>query len=246
VAHIQRIGVLLRDRISVDTWRVISQLGEPLVAYDNTPSVTPMSDALNVLTRIILELASFHGLAKENMTRAQGWMFLDMGHRIERTVYICELLRSGLRSADAENPSLLEAILEVGDSTITYRNRYSLLPQLAAVYDLLMLDELNPRGLRFQFERIRQQFEHMPHEQNSALLTPAMRVFLENSTRLQLCDPTELARVEPGAWAHTQVARLLTQLIEAMPLLNDALTAGYFAHSTISSSDAAPADPQST
>jgi uncharacterized alpha-E superfamily protein len=114
------------------------------------------------------------------------------------------------------------------------------------VYDLLMLDEQNPRGLRFQFERIRQQFEHLPHELNSALLTPAMRVFLENSTRLQLCDPTELARVEPGAWSQTQVARLLTQLIEAMPVLNDALTAGYFAHSTISSSEDAPADTPSS
>jgi len=237
VSHIQRIGILLRDRISVDTWRVISQLSDALDAYDNAPSVTPMSDALNVLTRIILELASFHGLAKENMTRAQGWMFLDMGHRIERTVYICELLLAGLRSTDAENPSLLEAILEVGDSTITYRNRYSLLPQLAAVYDLLMLDELNPRGLRFQFERIEQQFKHLPREQSSALLTPAMRVLLENSTNLQLCDPTELARVEPGLWSQTQVSKLLRQLIDAMPALNDALTAAYFAHSTISSSD---------
>ncbi|MBE2282221.1 MAG: circularly permuted type 2 ATP-grasp protein [Prosthecobacter sp.] len=244
VAHIQRIGVLLRDRISVDTWRVISQLSDALDAADNSASVTPMSDALNVLTRIILELASFHGLAKENMTRAQGWMFLDMGHRIERTVYISELLLAGLRSADAENPSLLEAILEVGDSTITYRNRYSLLPQLAAVYDLLMLDELNPRGLRFQFQRIEGHFRHLPREQNSALLTPAMRVLIENSTRLQLCDPTELARVEPGQWSASQVAKLLQQLIDAMPALSDAMSAGYFAHSTISSSgDVAPADP---
>jgi uncharacterized alpha-E superfamily protein len=241
VAHIQRIGVLLRDRISVDTWRVISQLSDPLEATDAAPSVTPMSDALNVLTRIILDLASFHGLAKENMTRAQGWMFLDMGHRIERTVYISELLLAGLRSADAENPSLLEAILEVGDSTITYRNRYSLLPQLAAVYDLLMLDELNPRGLRFQFQRIEGHFRHLPREQNSALLSPAMRVLLENGTRLQLCDPTELARVETGRWAKTQVAGVLAQLIESMPQLNDAVTAGYFAHSTISSSDTSSA-----
>ena len=241
VAHIQRIGVLLRDRISVDTWRVISQLSEALETADQASGATAMTDALNVLTRIILELASFHGLAKENMTRAQGWMFLDMGHRIERTVYISELLRAGLRSADAENPSLLEAILEVGDSTITYRNRYSLLPQIAAVYDLLMLDELNPRGLRFQFQRIEGHFTHLPKEQNSALLTPAMRVLIENSTRLQLCDPTELARVETGTWSQTQVARVLTQLIDSMPMLSDALTAGYFAHSTISSSDSTPA-----
>jgi len=247
VENIQRIGILLRDRISVDTWRVISQLSDALDTFDQTPSLTPMADALNVLTRIILELASFHGLAKENMTRAQGWMFLDMGHRIERTVYICELLLAGLHSADAENPSLLEAILEVGDSTITYRNRYSLLPQLAAVYDLLMLDELNPRGLRFQFERIEQCFKHLPREQNSALLTPAMRVLLENSTDLQLCDPTELARVESGTWSQSQVAKLLRQLIDAMPVLNDALTAGYFAHSTISSSDSEPAaEPTAT
>ena len=73
-----------------------------------------------------------------------------------------------------------------------------------------------------------------------------MRIFLENSTKLQLCDPTELARVEPGNWAQTQVAKLLNQLIEAMPMLNDALTAGYFAHSTISSSsEAATAETQS-
>ncbi len=242
VQHLQRIGVLLRDRISVDTWRVISQLSDPLESQGSTPSVSPVSDALNVLTRVILDMASFHGLAKENMTRAQGWMFLDMGHRVERIVYICELLLAGLRSADAENPSLLEAILEVGDSTITYRNRYSLLPQLAAVYDLLMLDELNPRGLRFQFERINAHFRHLPREQHSAVLTPAMRVLIENNTRLQLCDPTELARVEPGKWGQTQVAKLLHQLIESMPALNDALTAGYFAHSTISSSGSASAD----
>ncbi len=243
VQHLQRIGVLLRDRISVDTWRVISQLSDPLEAHGGPGlSVSPVSDALNVLTRVILDMASFHGLAKENMTRAQGWMFLDMGHRVERILYISELLLAGLRSDDAENPSLLEAILEVGDSTITYRNRYSLLPQLAAVYDLLMLDELNPRGLRFQFERITSHFHHLPREQRSALLTPAMRVLLENNTRLQLCDPTELARVEPGMWSQTQVAKVLAQLIESMPAMNDALTAGYFAHSTISSSESVPAD----
>ena len=32
-------------------------------------------------------LAAFHGLARENMTRAQAWRFLDMGLRIERAVY---------------------------------------------------------------------------------------------------------------------------------------------------------------
>ena len=208
--------------------------------FHQTLSVTPVSDALNVLTRIIIELASFHGLAKENMTRAQGWMFLDTGHRIERTLYISELLLAGLKSDDAENPSLLEAILEIADSAITFRNRYSLLPQLSAVYDLLMLDELNPRGLSFQFDRMESQFGFLPREQNSAVLPPARRVLLECSTRLKLCDPTELARVERGHWSNSNVAAVLSYIIEAMPAFNDAVTASYFAHSIISISDSPP------
>ena len=246
VQHIQRIGTLLRDRISVDTWRVISQLSDSLDNFDQTYASTRVSDALNVLTRIIIELASFHGLAKENMTRAQGWMFLDTGHRIDRTLYISELLLAGLNSDDAEDPSLLEAILEIADSAITFRNRYSLLPQISAVYDLLMLDELNPRGLSFQFERIESQFGFLPREQNAAVLPPARRVLLECSTRLKLCDPTELARVEPGAWASSNVADVLRHLIAAMPDFNDAVTASYFAHSLISFSEASPTANPST
>ncbi len=32
------------------------------------------------------ELASFAGLAQENMNRAAGWRFLEMGRRIERAI----------------------------------------------------------------------------------------------------------------------------------------------------------------
>jgi len=43
---------------------------------------------------------------------------LDMGCPRTR-VYLCTLLDATLRSPDAENPSLLETILEVVDSSIT-------------------------------------------------------------------------------------------------------------------------------
>jgi hypothetical protein len=76
-------------------------------------------DAVGVLNQTLLGLAAFHGLARENMTRAQAWRFLDMGLRIERAVYLCTLLDATLRSPEAENPSVLEAVLEVVDSSIT-------------------------------------------------------------------------------------------------------------------------------
>ena len=48
--------------------------------------------------------------------------------------------------------STLEMLLEVADSSITYRSRYFTAMQAALVLDLLMNDEANPRSLAFQLK----------------------------------------------------------------------------------------------
>ena len=106
------------------------------------------------------------------MTRAQAWRFLDMGLRIERAIYLCALLDAALGAPDADNPSVLEAVLEVADSSITYRSRYSLLPHIPAVFDLVLLDDKNPRSVLFQINQLVQHFERLPR---SAKRTPRAR-----------------------------------------------------------------------
>ena len=44
----------------------------------------------------------------------------------------------------------LEMLLEVADSSMTYRSRYFTILQPAPVLDLLMNEEMNPRSLAFQ------------------------------------------------------------------------------------------------
>src|SRR5262249_24081120 len=149
VARLQQITGLLRDRLSSDTWRVLSQL-DGHSGVPGSGAVVRSASALGVLNQTILGLAAFEGLAMENMTRAQGWRFLDMGHRLERSIYLCSLLDCALRSPAANNPSLLETLLEIADCSLTYRSRYNLLPQIAPVYDLVLLDDTNPRSLIFQ------------------------------------------------------------------------------------------------
>jgi uncharacterized alpha-E superfamily protein len=126
--QLQRLAMLVRDRTSNDMWRVLSQIDDRLATPPRRSGVMLAGDAVGVLNQTLLGLAAFHGLARENMTRAQAWRFLDMGLRLERAVYLCTLLDATLRSPDAENPSLLEAVLEVVDSSITFRSRYNLLP----------------------------------------------------------------------------------------------------------------------
>ena len=167
VDHLQRLAMFVRDRTSNDMWRVLSRLNERL-AMPATSLVLLAGDATAVLNETLLGLAAFHGLARENMTRAQAWRFLDMGLRLERAIYLWTLLDATLRSPQAEDPSLLEAVLEVADSSITFRSRYNLLPHLPAVFDLVLLDDKNPRSVLFQVNQLTQHFEYLPRDREAA------------------------------------------------------------------------------
>ncbi len=94
------------------------------------------------------ELATFSGLSQENMNRAAGWRFLDMGRRAERAINTARFARQfAYEEADEED---LDILLTLVDCQITYRSRYLVAPLLAPVRDLVVLDPYNPRSVAFQ------------------------------------------------------------------------------------------------
>src|SRR5262249_45252372 len=95
-------------------------------------------------------LSSLRGLELENMTRGPGWHFLGLGRRIERSIQLVNLFRAMIVPLMPETRPMLEMLLEVCDSSMTYRSRYFTVVQPAAVLDLLMNDGANPRSLAFQ------------------------------------------------------------------------------------------------
>ena len=224
--NLQRLGMLVRDRTSNDFWRALSKLSDTIQQSANSSEFL-IGDAIVLLNQMLLDLAALHGLAYENMTRAQGWRFLDIGRRIERTIYMSSFLTRALSSSIADTPSALEAVLEMADSAITYRSRYNLMPHIAAVYDLVMLDETNPRSLLFQFRQLTKHLERLPAD-SSALPSPSHRTLIEAVTKLRLTDPMVLSTGGSG------VAETLEHLEKAMPRLSDELAVNYFAHSAIS------------
>jgi uncharacterized circularly permuted ATP-grasp superfamily protein/uncharacterized alpha-E superfamily protein len=229
--QLQRLAMLVRDRTSNDMWRVLSQIDDRL-ATPASSLVMLAGEAVGVLNQTLIGLAAFHGLARENMTRAQAWRFLDMGLRLERAVYISTLLDATLRSPEAENPSLLEAVLEVVDSSITFRSRYNLLPTVPAVFDLVLLDDKNPRSVLFQIRQLAKHFERLPKERGDAA-SPGKTVLDSCLARLERADARELASPQ-ATWADSNLAGIIQATLRALPQLSDAIAASYFAHSAIS------------
>lgn len=224
---IQRAAASARDRISMDMWRILSSL-PPEDAFDPANPPT-LSDALDQLNQRVLILAGFGGIAMESMTRGHGWRFLDMGRKIERAVHTIGLLHWTLRTPGLSEAAVLEALLEIADSSMTYRRRYLSGVQAAAVLDLLIADDSNPRSLVYQLTALREVIEQLPHDPQQAVRSPEQRMIVSLLTSVQLADIQELARLE-GDGRRPRLEEFLADLHQDLPLLADAISHHYMSH----------------
>ena len=111
-----------------------------------TPTLT---EAIAFLDRVLGVSSSLTGFAMDNMTRDDGWRFLIIGRRLERLSFLAMSVAHFLRMPSSRGPGSLEWLLELSDSIITYRSRYSRQPELLPVIDLLVFDDSNPHGVVF-------------------------------------------------------------------------------------------------
>jgi uncharacterized circularly permuted ATP-grasp superfamily protein/uncharacterized alpha-E superfamily protein len=157
-SRLHRLAWNVRDRLSADTWRALNQLQN-----DSRPRNTrlPLAEGLALLHRLIADLAALAGLEMENMTRGHGWRFLQIGRRIERAANIATLAQAGLHVETTGLP-ILEPMLEIADSTMTYRRLYFAQPMLTGVLDLVLADDANPRSLAFQLHNLVEHTANLP------------------------------------------------------------------------------------
>ncbi len=241
-----RIARKVRDRLSLDMWRILSNLElperespDPGAALPD-PRVGParpdardaqrrLAELNEVLDQTVINLAAFAGLVTDSMTHGQGWRFLDMGRKLERALQIAVLLRSTLVAVHGPEQPLLEALLVIADSSMTYRRRYMNHLETAPVIDLLLADEANPRSLVYQLAALSESLDRLPRNESSAPRSEGQRIVLAALTRLRIADIGPLATADATGYRGALDA-LLGQLEDDIPVLSDALARDYFSH----------------
>jgi uncharacterized alpha-E superfamily protein len=186
VAAAQAAASVIRDRFSPDAWRALTDLHELVEEpLDEIPSENVIFERIQAALRIV---ASFSGLAQENMTRLAGWRFLDLGRRIERVIATCRFVR---QFAD-ECADSLDVLLELADSQITYRQRYVMVAAAAPVKDLVVLDPNNPRSVAYQLGRIETQLAALPRRGYDGRLSPPEQIAALVATRFRTAEAATL------------------------------------------------------
>ena len=234
LADISRIGGNVRERLSADMVLLIGQLRDSM----QTAPGMPLRDFQGTLTACLQLLSAFSGLERENINRGPGWLFLSIGRRLERAIHLTRQLRQISRPLAVEDWSFLERLLEVADSSMTYRTRYYTTLHPVAVLDVLMADGTNPRSLDFQVEHLAELYEKLPRHlpddlatirnavarlrsiDLSAIRYPSVQATPGRSRRKAGDEPAELAPLD----------EFLGDLQGLLPVWSNHLSNLYFSH----------------
>jgi uncharacterized alpha-E superfamily protein len=225
LGQLRHVAWLLRDRLSGDAWRILNQLHQDLrgdVACDRA------GDALVLLNRIVMTLAAFSGVEAENMTRGHGWRFLGAGRRLERGAALAAVVRAMLPRGASEGPALWP-LLEIGDSSMTYRRRYYAEASLAAVLDLLIADDTVPRSLAFQLQALAAHVDGLPRDPRAPAATREQAVVARLLAAVRGADVTALCAAR-AAGRPEPLDRLLAETVRGLAELSDTLSHYYFSH----------------
>jgi uncharacterized alpha-E superfamily protein len=148
-AEVSRLIENVRDRLTGDMYATFTTMMR--AAREETAAAGRSLDALaHALAAVQRFSAAVAGMAAENMVRGGGWLFLDLGRRVERARVVAGEVACALDQPPPRIETGLKLVLELCDSAITYRGRYQTVIQPAPVLDLVLADQGNPRGLAFQ------------------------------------------------------------------------------------------------
>jgi uncharacterized circularly permuted ATP-grasp superfamily protein/uncharacterized alpha-E superfamily protein len=200
---VERLGLAaraVRDQMSNDTWMVLAAVERSVLQSSGAPPDSHTEGEAYLASahsQTLAGMLALSGVAAESMVHDVGWTMMDIGKRIERGIWLTGLLRATLtevRSHGAEQ-TITESTLVACESSVIYRRRTLGKVSVAAVADLLLFDEENPRSLAYQFERLRVDLKALPSSSGS---TRPERLVEEIAARLRRLDPDDLEDVADG------------------------------------------------
>ena len=192
VDRLREVVTTVRDQVTHDTWWIANQLSYCLESQTSNNKNHRAFD-LN-LNQVLLHFSALNGVIVENRNHDFGWRFIDIGRRIERSLYSARIVSEFMldRSAQSEHAQgvLFQTLLDVFDAGTTYQDKYNEIHR-ETVIELLLCDEVNPRSLVGQLSRILEHLLNIPREQDESYKLPEERLVLKILNEVRLIESSK-------------------------------------------------------
>ena len=197
--------------------------------FEQVPGVDRQFRVESRLESLELNLAAFHGLNLDSMTRDEGWALLDGGRQIERLTMLSGLLKFLIKSKATGTMSTLlnESVLYISDSLRTYQSKFLTVPATGHTVLLMLGEEDYPRSMHYLLQRLDSVLQKLPDPANgphpSHLVMPmrdGLQEFLDNN----------FEGANAGAKMEGNALIYLDSFTLRLRELGDTLTKSYFSH----------------
>ncbi|AET94302.1 hypothetical protein BYI23_D007920 (plasmid) [Burkholderia sp. YI23] len=243
----------IRDRLSTDHWRTIlasrndfrDALARVAFADAEAEGVVRIGrdyDRLmlaSALEHLATQLCAISGAQGDRMTRDEAWRLIFIGRHIERVSTMATFLRVVAERGTLASPAAFDLLLQLFDSTLTYRSLYPGRLEVPALIDLIVVDETNPRGLYGVYARLRTKLDEIAAAAGGARRAQAMRFadLLVQADALPdlaaLCDVREDGR-------HDALIALCDRLVASASAASNEVSARYFSHANTLAAQVTP------
>ncbi|MBB2980510.1 circularly permuted type 2 ATP-grasp protein [Paraburkholderia tropica] len=234
----------IRGRLSSDHWRTVlaarNDFRDALQALSLAPAParqgvllefrqpTPYDRMalIRALDALATQLSAISGCQGDRMTRDEAWRLLFAGRHIERVAAMAGVLRIAAHERTLATPAGFDVLLQLFDSTLTYRTLYPGRLEVPALLDLIVTDPTNPRGLYGVYDRLRTRLDEIAQAAGGPRREPfaAQLAPVDALPDLEaICDPGEDGR-------YPALTALCDALAARMAAASNEISARWFSH----------------
>ncbi|WP_395065291.1 circularly permuted type 2 ATP-grasp protein [Paraburkholderia silvatlantica] len=234
----------IRGRLSNDHWRTVlaarNDFRDALQALSLVPAAARQGAAIEfrrpppydrmalmgALDALATQLSAISGCQGDRMTRDEAWRLLFAGRHIERVAALATMLRIAAHERTLATPAGFDVLLQLFDSTLTYRSLYPGRLEVPALLDVIVTDPTNPRGLYGVYARLRARLDEIAQ----AARGPKREPFASQLAPVEAL-PTLEAICEPGDdGRYPALTALCDSLAERMAAMSNEISARWFSH----------------
>ncbi len=225
----------IRDRLSPDHWRLVVTAAGCLdglaAGAEGDEMAASAPDLLAALKRLGTHLSAITGAQTDRMTRDDGWRLLTLGRQLERLCTMSTLLGALFQRNAVLGDSAFGLLLDLFDSTITYRANYPGRQEIPALLNLLVLEPANPRSIACVLGVLRKELARLPGSADgpAAALADLLPVLDDGGA-----PGTALAALceRDGQGRYQALLDLAARLDAAASALSNEISRRYFSHAS--------------
>ncbi|RDU95727.1 circularly permuted type 2 ATP-grasp protein [Trinickia dinghuensis] len=196
-----------------------AQRGERYESYDRVA-------LMSALETLAMQLSAISGAQGDRMVRDEAWRLLFAGRHIERVIGMTTFLHVVADAGVLATPAGFDLLLQLFDSTLTYRSLYPGRLEVPALLDLVVVDPMNPRGLYGVYERLAKKLDEIAAVAGGA----SRRPFGEAMPPVSALPSLERLCGTDVAGRYATLAELCAELASHVAGAANEISARYFIH----------------